>query len=40
MRRWMCCAGKKGVADSSTEELHMKSPWQNSDGMLYIQEIT
>jgi len=31
MRRWICCGDKKGDSDLSNEEVHLKSPWQNSE---------
>lgn len=34
MRRWICCGEKRGDSDLSNEEVHLKSPWQQSDGML------
>jgi len=37
MRRWICCGDKKGDSDLSNEEVHLKSPWQNSEGMLQTQ---
>lgn len=34
MRRWICCGDKKEDSDIANEEVHLKSPWQQSDGML------